>query len=293
MSDYRFERNLGFFTENEQCILSESTVSIAGAGGDGGMLAVQLARMGVQDFRLADPDPFEIENINRQAVCTGKTIGTNKAEAVAAYIQEINPAARVSLFTDGITEENTPEFVRGADLVIDETEYTMHSLGIMLAREARMNNLPVLTAMNIGFGAVVTTFQPQGRTLEKILGFRDDEPLDEIKEQPVSLDRWLPFLPKYVDLKAFSKVANGEKSVPSIAPGVAVAAGLGATQGFLNLVSSSKNHRPRPVQAPKAVVMDAMTMQAKEVRFGKRSYYRHLSSVVVRNMLKVNPKTSY
>ena len=89
MTDIRFERNLGFLNEREQETLANSSVAIAGAGGDGGMLAVQLARMGVGEFRLADPDPFEIENINRQAVCNDDTIGMNKADAVADYIYKI------------------------------------------------------------------------------------------------------------------------------------------------------------------------------------------------------------
>lgn len=292
MSNKRFERNLGFLSAGEQISLEQSTVAIAGAGGDGGMLAIQLARMGVQRFNLADPDPFEIENINRQAACTEKTIGTNKAEAVAMYIQDINPNATVRVFEDGITPENTEEFARGATLLIDETEFTMHTLGIMLAREARKNDLPVLTALNIGFGAMVTTFHAKGKTLEKMLGFGDDEPLDEIAEKEVTLDKWLPFLPKYVDLKVFGKVASGEKSAPSIAPGVAAAASIGATQAFLNIAGTT-NHRPKPVYAPKAMVFDAMTVQAKEVKFGKASHYKHLGGVIVRNLLKQNPQAFY
>jgi len=74
----RFERNLGFLTQVEQARLENATVSIAGVGGDGALLAVELARMGVGSFKLADPDPFDIENTNRQAVCSEATIGVNK-----------------------------------------------------------------------------------------------------------------------------------------------------------------------------------------------------------------------
>lgn len=292
MNNPRFERNLGFISEAEQDYLNSSTVAIAGAGGDGGMLAIQLARMGVSNFKLADPDPFEIENINRQAACTEKTLGMNKAEAVGEYINSINPDAKVVIFKEGITPENTEEFVHGSSLVIDETEFTMHALGVMLTREARKKSLPVMTALNIGFGAMVTTFTPEGKSLDRVLGFREDHPLDEVAEQTVGLDKWLPFLPKYVDLKVFEKVAKGEKSAPSIAPGVSIAAGIGSTQAFLNLVGK-QNRRPTPVTAPKALVIDGMTAQVKEVRFGKASHYRHLGGVLVRNVLKINPQTSY
>lgn len=290
--DLRFERNLGFFTDEEQQKLRNSTVAIAGVGGDGGMLAVLLARMGVGYFKFADPDPFEIENTNRQATCSARTIGTNKAESVANYVSDINPSAEISIFTDGITPDNTTDFCKGATLIVDETEFTMHTLGIMLAREARSNSQPVLTALNIGFGAMVSTFTPNGKTLEKILGFKDDEPLDEIAEQEVSLDRWLPYLPGYIDLNAFGKVASGEKSAPSIASGVAQAASLGSSQAFLNIVGK-KNNRPSPVFAPRAIIMDPMTLETKKVRFSRASHYKHLSGIVFKNALKRNPDTSY
>lgn len=295
MSDTaRFERNLGFLSTEEQERIQNSSVAIAGAGGDGGMLAVQLARMGVGEIRLADPDPFEIENINRQAVCTDETIGVNKAVAVGNYLQEINPDIKISLFTDGITRENTSEFVQGVDLVIDETEFTMQSLAVMLAREARAQDIPNLTALNIGFGAVVTTYHPRGPILEKRLGFTKDTPLDEIDQTESKVDRWLPYLPSYGDLKVLEKVASGEKSAPSIAPGVAIAAAAGSTQAVLNLLEGGNNHRKKPVYAPKAQVYDVMNGTAKTIRYNRVSHYRHIIGLALTNYVtRSNPQASY
>lgn len=289
----RFDRNLGFMSFDEQDLLHKSTVAIAGAGGDGGMLAIQLARLGVQAFKLADPDPFEIENINRQAVCTDKTIGKNKAKAVADYIVSINPEAKIELYTDGINNENAEAFVDGSDLVIDETEFTLHALGIQLARIARSKNIPQMTALNIGFGAIVTTYHPKkGRKLEEQLGFGVDEDIEAIAKKSVNLDRWLPYLPPYGDLTVLDKVAKGEKSAPSIAPGVAVAAGLGATQAILNLFDG-KNNRPMPVYSPRAIVMDLMSLKSKTITYNRVSHYRHLLMALTTNLLKRNPKASY
>src|SRR5579885_835850 len=135
------ERNLGFFTEEEQMRLGTAVVAIAGAGGDGGELALSLARLGFGaqggEIRLADPDTFERENINRQSCCTTKTVGVNKAVAVADYIREINPDIKVTTYTEGITRENAEDFVAGSNLLIDETEFTMHAIGVALARTAR------------------------------------------------------------------------------------------------------------------------------------------------------------
>jgi tRNA threonylcarbamoyladenosine dehydratase len=287
-----FARNLGFINEAEQDRLHNSVVAIAGAGGDGGMLAVQLARLGVGEIRLADPDPFEIENINRQEVCTTKTVGINKAVAVADHLREINPDIKTPLFTEGVTPENVQEFMAGADLVIDETEFTMHELGVMIAREAREQNIPNLMALNIGFGATVTTYAPDGKSFERIMGLPENAPLDEIAEMDVPLSRWLPYLPKYGDIDVLSKVAKGEKSAPSIAPGVAMAAGVGSSQALLNLLHP-QNNRKKPVRAPRAIIIDAMSLEAKVVTANQLTHYKHLGSMVMRNALGLVPKASY
>jgi molybdopterin/thiamine biosynthesis adenylyltransferase len=220
------------------------------------------------------------------------TVGVNKAVAVGNYLNEINPDLTVRTFTDGVTPENTQEFLHGVDLLIDETEFTIHSLGVMLAREARAANIPNLMALNIGFGATVTTYHPNGRTLEKTLGLSETAPLDEIAEQEVSVSRWLPYLPNYGDLSVLAKVASGEKSAPSLAPGVAMAAGAASAQAMLNLLHS-QNNRPKPYYAPRTLVIDAMSAQAKVLRYPLLSHYRHLGKLVVKNGLKKVPKASY
>ena len=293
MNNAYFERNLGFMSNSEQDRLHDSIVAIAGAGGDGGMLAVHLARMGVGEIRLADPDSFEIENINRQAVCNQDTIGMNKAVAVSGYIKSINTDIKTIFYDEGIKQDNVSEFILGADLVIDETEFTKHALAVMLARSARDQHIPNMTVFNIGFGTVATTYLPDGPKLENRLGFKASQDIEEIKSSAVSIDRWLPYLPAYGDLDVLGKVAKAEKSAPSIAPGVALAASVGATQAFLNLVKGIDNHRPNPVYAPKAIIMDSMSIKSKVVSYNRISYYKHLSRVVLRNLLNMNPKTSF
>lgn len=288
----RFERNLGFFSTEEQEKLRTSSIAVAGVGGDGGMLAVQLARMGIGEIRLADPDPFEIENSNRQAVCNTDTIGMNKAKAVGELLQKINPEIKVSIFEQGVTAQNTSEFLEGVDLLVDETELTIPSVGVGLAREARNISIPNLTAFNIGFGAVVTTYRPEGPTLENTLGIDKDLSLDEIAEVEIPLSRWLPYLPKYGDINVLEKVAKGEKPAPSVAPGVAIAAGAAATQAALNLLCG-KNKRQSPVYASDVLIIDVMDPKAKIIKYNQISHYRHLGKLLIRNMLKLNPKASY
>lgn len=288
-----FERNLGFFSVEEQAKLNNSTVAIAGAGGDGGMLAVQLARLGVGHLKLADPDPFEIENINRQAVCTTETVGINKAIAVGDYISRINPAIKVEIIDDGVQEHNVEAFVQDADLVIDETEFTIHAIGVMLARASRKYKVPNLMAMNIGFGTTVTAFHPEkGMTFEGMLGLSETASIEEISQQEPEISRWLPYIPPYADFDVFKKVASGEKSAPSVAPGVALAAGVASVQATLHLLDRN-NNRPEPIYAPKVLMMDAMTGQSNIIKLGKRTHTMSALRMVINNKLGRVPKASY
>jgi molybdopterin/thiamine biosynthesis adenylyltransferase len=291
-NDVRFERNLGFLSIEEQQRLNDSTVAVAGAGGDGGMLAVQLARMGVGNLKLADPDPFEAENINRQATCTEDTIGVNKAVAVGEYINKINPDISVTTYTEGITYDNASDFVEGSDLLIDETEFTIPDIGVCLARVARAQEVPNLTALNIGFGTLVTSYHPEGPTLEKQLGVGEEEPLEEIAGKEIPLDRWVPYLPPYIDLEAFKAVADGEKSAPSVAPGVAIAAGTAATQAMLHLLGDN-NRRTSPVYSPKVLSIDVMTGKSRLIKHARLSSIRSMATIAIRSKIGLNPKTSY
>ncbi|MGO4430717.1 ThiF family adenylyltransferase, partial [Streptomyces sp. MCAF7] len=62
----RVDRNLGWLgnTPEEQRArqekLRDSVIGIVGTGGIGGAVAMRLARMGVRNLKLADPDIFEL-----------------------------------------------------------------------------------------------------------------------------------------------------------------------------------------------------------------------------------------
>lgn len=284
----QYERNLGWLSRAEHDRLSESVVAIAGAGGDGGALAVQLARLGVMNFRLADPDPFEVENLNRQEGATYRTIGKNKAEVIADIIKEIQPHANVDLFTDGVTPDNIAKFVEGSDLVIDETEYTMPDIGVMIARESRKNNLPVLMALNVGFGSYVTSFDPNGVSFEKYFGLSEDMPLEEIAKQDVPLSKWIPHIPSYADMNIFGKIAKGEVSAPTAIPGVGIAASHAAVQAIAHLVKDISPARAEYIKfAPRGRSIDIID-GVHDVRYPSLHFGKSALVAYVRTRMKKN-----
>lgn len=289
----QFNRNLGFINHEEQVHLLDSKVALAGAGGDGGELAITLAQMGVGKFHLADPEVFEVGNLNRQTGASYKTLGLNKAQVIAEQIKDINPQAEVTVFDAGVNEENIQEFIDGSNLVIDETEFTTPEIGVLIAREARHNSVAVLMAMNVGFGAYVTSFAPSGISFEKYLGLDENMPLEQIKEQIVPLYRWVPHMPSYIDTTILNKVAAGDVKTPSVSAGVKMAAADASVQAIAHLLKDISPQRKNWIRyAPHGRSCDAVD-GVHEVRYPKLHFVRTLAKAHLRTHLGLNSRAGY
>ncbi len=277
-------RNWGFVTAEEQEQLAGLRVAVAGCGGDGGLVVETLTRLGVRSFALADPESFAVENLNRQNGCDVTTLGRAKAEVLAEIVCRIAPDATVEVFRDGVTPSNVGDFVQGAGVVVDEVEYTRPEVAVCLARAARGRGLPVVSGLNVGFGALVSTFSPGGPSLERCLGLSEHASLDEIAAAAVPLGRWVPRLPAYVDAETLRLVAAGERSAPSVAPGVALAAGLVTSELFAVVTG-----RRRPVVAPGAYWVDGLSLRSRRVRFPALSYRASVLRIATRSLLRATP----
>ncbi len=290
-----FARNYGFWNEAEQQAIMNASVAIAGVGGDGFQLGQKLARMGVQSFDIADPEVFEAENINRVPGATNKTLGQNKAEVFRDMVHEINPEAKVRVYTDGITEDNVQEFMSRSTLVFDETELTHLDLGTMVSDEARRRSIPDVFIMNVGFAAQITSFHPEGRhSFRTMMGIPKDMPIDEVKDLKLDISRCLPSLPSYADMRTLEAVANDEDApLPSISQGVDVASALGSSQAFLHMTKDVKNHRKDPIWAPRFGFMDSMTLESGVIRMPRTAFYRRLGTMMIREKLGINSSASF
>jgi tRNA threonylcarbamoyladenosine dehydratase len=289
-----FSRNYGFWNEDEQQAIMDSHVAIGGVGGDGFELGLRLARMGVANFTVADPEVFEPENVNRVPGATSDTINRKKVDVFAEEVRRINPDANVRTFDEGINEDNIADFVDGATITFDETELTRPELGTMLAREARKRGIPNVLVMNVGFAALVTSFHPEkGKTFEDFMGLSNEAPLSEIAKQKIDFSRCLPYLPSYIDMNSFKAVVEDNAPLPSIVHGVGIASAMGAAEGFKHMTSGVNNHRPSPVWAPRVQWMDSLTGESGTTRFPRLSHYRHIAGMVVKNMLGRHSQADY
>jgi molybdopterin/thiamine biosynthesis adenylyltransferase len=298
VSSPEFSRNYGFWSEDEQRALTSARVAIAGVGGDGFQLGLKLARMGVSRFSIADPEVFEPENVNRVEGAAASSFGRNKAEVFRERVLDIDPEAEVEVFACGVTGENVETFMRGASLVLDESELTRPEIGTLIARRARAQGIPDLLVMNVGFAAQVTSFAPASKwTFERFMGFSPETPLDEIAEAGVDLARCLPYIPPYTDLRSLQAVLGEDgappAALPSISIGVDAASAIGSAQAFLHLTAGVSNRRRSPVWAPRVAYTDAYRLRTRILRAGRPSHIRHLLVAAARQRLGRNPLGSY
>ena len=78
-------------------------------------------------------------------------------------------------------------------------------------------------------------------------------------------------------------MASGRAPAPSIAPGVALAAGLVVTEVFKLLTG-----RQAPTVAPRTLVVDALEGTTRLIRFRSASYATSLLLLVARSRLGLN-----
>lgn len=289
-----FRRNLGFWRFSEHELLRGSTIAVAGAGGDGFDLTMALVMMaGPKEIRIADPETFVPENSNRVAWATSDTYGRLKVDALRDAILKIRPDTRVVSYADGITVDNADKFVAGADLVLDESELRYLHVGTALARAARRHRVPNLLVMNIGFGAVATSFAPRSRyTFERMMGLSANISLEEASTRTAELSRCVPYVPPYADLATFRATVAGAP-LPSVVQGVKAAVSLGATEALLHLTRSDGNRRRMPVVAPRWAYFDPMTLASGRTRFARAHHWAGLAVAAGRSILGVNPQASY
>jgi molybdopterin/thiamine biosynthesis adenylyltransferase len=133
-----------------------------------------LARLGVGGFRLADPDTFEVANIQRQLGASLASLGRGKTEVAAEILATINPECDVREVSEGITAENLDSFLQGVDVVVDGLEFFALGLRRMLYRECRRRGIPVVNAGPIGYGAAVLVFLPGGPSFDRFFGIDDE-----------------------------------------------------------------------------------------------------------------------
>lgn len=129
--------------------LRNSHVCIFGIGGVGSWVAEALARSGIGKLTLMDMDDLCITNTNRQVHAVTSNLGRNKAEVMAARIQQINPEIKVFGIPSFFTAD-TAEFLLATkyDYVVDAIDSLANKC--LLIAECRKREYRVITSGGAG-----------------------------------------------------------------------------------------------------------------------------------------------
>ncbi|MGH8854783.1 MAG: ThiF family adenylyltransferase [Telluria sp.] len=165
--DKAFSRNIGWVTEEEQQLLRNKRVAIAGGGGVGGVHLLTLARLGVSRFHIADFDRFDIANFNRQVGANMGTVGEPKVDVMANMARQINPEIEIKVFPEGISRGNLGEFLAGVDLYIDGLDFFAFDIRRATFAKCSELGIPATTVAPLGMGAALLNFIPGKMTFEE------------------------------------------------------------------------------------------------------------------------------
>lgn len=238
--------------------LRGKTVGIAGCGGVGGAVAITLARMGVQKFRLADPGRFDLPDLNRQWGATMCTLGENKAEVYRGILESINPFAGVAVFEGGIRAERVDAYVDGLDLLVDCLDLSVPlSVREHMFARAHAQGAYAITAPIMAFGTLVAVSDPKGGGMAPFLA---------LLEHVARTGRVPSFLFEYLSAEHLETVNSWltEKrvKVPSIAVAPMAAGSIVATEALKAL---SETAGIAPTALPEIILFDLFRLTCNVV----------------------------
>lgn len=310
-------RSQGFSTIPEQEALLQSKVAIAGLGGAGFPMGLNLVRDGVQDFVVADPDEIAESNFNRHPGAFVSTLGQNKAQVFKKMAQDINPDVKVTIYEGGIDKDNVENFVEGSDLVFDGIDFNLPWVSVMLHRAARKFGMPAMTGVEIGPSAVVTSFNAHTKTFESTIGFSPEDSIGAIEakcENGTDLTTSLAYIPfKSSRLNVLQAVQSGV-DLPSNVRGVELFGAITAQEAFLHLTSTVSNNtqpawaafgrkmmrrstvgsnRNEPVWAPNYLVYDMDRRKVEVIKQSKARVLGYVTLLAARSYLGLNPEVTY
>ncbi len=205
----RYVRNFNTLSREEQSVLKNSRVCIAGLGGLGGCVTEMLARIGVGYLYLVDGDLFTISNLNRQTLCTESNIRTYKADAATQRVKQINSTVHVRSFKRFLTKENCQEIFDEVDVVVD----CLDSIDdrFMIQEAAHKCSLPLVSGAIAGTSGQVTTIFPQDKGFELIYGKNYEKNLKGIETRVGNLSFCAMFVASVQSSEVVKLLINREQ----------------------------------------------------------------------------------
>jgi len=170
----RYLRNIGTLGLEGQSALLRAAVGVAGLGGLGGSVVEILARAGVGELILIDPDSFTEDNLNRQLLAVESNVGRPKVEAAAERLAAVNSSVTVRTHRLTGDEDSFTRLFRRASVLVD----CLDSLPARFALQdaARSLGLPLVHGAIAGLSGQVASIFPGDPGLESLYGPREAAP---------------------------------------------------------------------------------------------------------------------
>ncbi len=240
------KRNDPFINNRDQQLLRRGRIGVAGCGSIGGASLEVLARMGGENFLLAEPDGFELNNLNRQNA-TINDLGKHKAETILNRIQQINPHIKGHILYDGLTPQNIHFFVGSSAVIIDGVDITEHSalkVKIMLHEEAWRQHKTVISGYDIAGTQLLRIYDYGAGRLQPLHGkFKNVDlesvtPLGFLTKVISPLDLPIEMLPVTRAL-----IQGNQGSIPQLGPTASLFGVLSAWAALDVLAGRSVRHK--------------------------------------------------
>lgn len=140
--------------------LLRAHVVIAGLGGLGTTVALQLVSLGIGRVTLIDPDIIAESNLARQILFTPADIGQKKVAVAHKRLAALNPVAEIEARPIRLTATNAAHLIAGADVVVD----CLDDFGTkrMLTQVAAEEEIPVVWGIVAGMYGQVSVFPASG-----------------------------------------------------------------------------------------------------------------------------------
>ncbi len=141
--------------------LKQTCIGVAGAGGLGSTVLMQLAVAGFGRILVVDRDTVELSNLNRQVIHWERDIGRKKAESAREKLEHMNSEIEIVSIEDELTERNIGQHFSEVHGVVDALDNFPDRF--MVNEFAVKHRLPFFHGAVRGFEGRATTIIP-GKT---------------------------------------------------------------------------------------------------------------------------------
>lgn len=158
MLEDRYSRQLHCTATFSQEALSGATALVAGMGGLGSAVSMNLTEAGLGTLILCDYDTIEISNLNRQPLYSEADIGRKKVRVAIERLTEINPEPEFVAVEARFNEKALPALPK-PQLILDCLDNLTSR--VELVGYAVQNNIPLVHAGVDGFMGQLSVFIPE------------------------------------------------------------------------------------------------------------------------------------